>query len=92
MPTAKSKLPVESATKYPDLTEADTVAFSSRLIAAARAIESRRSDRLFNDPFAELLVSHAALTYYRTIVWVHAICKGFRLLVGRPHDPSIGKN
>ncbi|CAM9815330.1 unnamed protein product [Laminaria digitata] len=32
------------------------VAFSSRLIAAARAGESRRTDRLFSDPFAELLV------------------------------------
>lgn len=37
--------------------KADMVAFSSRRIAAARAVESRRADRLFNDYFAELLVS-----------------------------------
>lgn len=40
-----------------DLTSDDMVAFSSRLIAAARAVESRRQDRLFCDPFAEILVS-----------------------------------
>eukprot|EP00904_Undaria_pinnatifida_P003031 jgi/Undpi1/12729/HiC_scaffold_6.g02397.m1 len=39
----------------PDLTTDDMVAFSARLIAAARAVESRRADRLFNDPYAELL-------------------------------------
>ncbi|CAM9840323.1 unnamed protein product, partial [Laminaria digitata] len=38
------------------LTTDNIVGFSSRLIAAARAVESRRADRLFNDPFAELLV------------------------------------
>lgn len=40
----------------PDLTDANIVAFSSRLIAAARAVESKRADRLFNDQFAEVLV------------------------------------
>ena len=40
----------------PDLTTDDLVAFSSRLIAAARAAESLRADRLFHDPYAELLV------------------------------------
>lgn len=39
-----------------DLRSKDVVAFSSRLIAAARAIESRREDRLFKDAFAERLV------------------------------------
>lgn len=39
-----------------ELTSEDTVAFSGRLIAASRAIESRREDRLFNDVFAERLV------------------------------------
>lgn len=43
--------------EHPDLTSSDMVAFSSRLIAAARAFESRRTDRLFSDPYAELLVS-----------------------------------
>lgn len=39
-----------------ELTSEDAVAFSGRLIAASRAIESRREDRLFNDVFAERLV------------------------------------
>ena len=34
---------------------ADEVAYSSRLIAAARAAESEREDALFVDPFAEAL-------------------------------------
>ena len=42
--------------RNPDLTSSDIVAFSSRLIAAARALESRRADRLFSDPYAEFLV------------------------------------
>ncbi|CAM9366563.1 unnamed protein product [Ascophyllum nodosum] len=44
-----------------DLKSIDIVAFSSRMIAAARAIESRREDRLFNDPFAELLAGPEAM-------------------------------
>lgn len=47
----------------PDLTKADVVAFSSRRIAAARAVESRRADRLFNDCFAELLVSRYIILF-----------------------------
>lgn len=39
-----------------DLTSSDIVAYSSRMIAASRALESRRRDRLFDDPYAELLV------------------------------------
>lgn len=39
-----------------ELTSEDVVAFTSRLIAALRAYESRREDGLFQDPFAELLV------------------------------------
>ena len=42
----------------PVLTGADIVPFTSRVIAAARAIESRRPDRLFDDFLAELLVSN----------------------------------
>lgn len=48
----------------PDLTKADVVAFTSRLTAGARAIESRRPDRLFNDYFAELLVSRGRKQHY----------------------------
>ncbi|MBS1910903.1 MAG: SAM-dependent methyltransferase [Bacteroidetes bacterium] len=33
----------------------DPVSMTSRWVAAARAIESRRPDRLFNDPYAEVL-------------------------------------
>eukprot|EP00892_Ulva_mutabilis_P010147 jgi/Ulvmu1/7504/UM037_0048.1 len=39
----------------------DIVSFSSRLIAAARAIESEREDALFVDPFAALLAGPKAL-------------------------------
>ncbi|CAN0543512.1 unnamed protein product [Ectocarpus sp. 12 AP-2014] len=39
-----------------DLTSSDTVAYSSRMIAASRVLESRRRDRLFDDPYAELLL------------------------------------
>eukprot|EP00903_Cladosiphon_okamuranus_P015440 g14261.t1 len=45
----------------PDLTSSDTVAFSSRMIAAARALESWRADRLFSDPYAELLAGPDAM-------------------------------
>eukprot|EP00752_Nemacystus_decipiens_P008595 g7674.t1 len=45
----------------PDLTPDDPVAFSSRMIAAARAFESRRADRLFSDPYAELLAGPDAM-------------------------------
>lgn len=41
-----------------ELTSDDVVAFTCRLIAAARAYESFREDGLFHDPFAELLVRH----------------------------------
>ncbi|HVZ39574.1 MAG TPA: SAM-dependent methyltransferase [Candidatus Kapabacteria bacterium] len=33
----------------------DPVSMTSRWVAAARAVESRRPDRLFNDPYAEVL-------------------------------------
>lgn len=46
----------DSDPNSPDLTSSDVVAFSSRMIAAARALESRRQDRLFSDLYAELLV------------------------------------
>ncbi|CAM9451642.1 unnamed protein product [Scytosiphon promiscuus] len=52
----------DSAT--PDLTSSDTVAYSSRLIAAARALESRRRDRLFSDPYAERLAGPDAMEIY----------------------------
>lgn len=42
---------------------ADIVSVSSRLIAAARAIESERKDALFVDPFAAVLAG---------VVWVAA--------------------
>ncbi|CAM9982501.1 unnamed protein product [Pylaiella littoralis] len=45
----------------PDLTSSDVVAFSSRMIAAARALESRRQDRLFGDHYAELLAGPEAM-------------------------------
>lgn len=45
----------------PEVTGADMVAFSSRIIAAARAMESRRVDRLFDDPFAEILAGSEAM-------------------------------
>ncbi|CAM9581551.1 unnamed protein product [Ectocarpus fasciculatus] len=44
-----------------DLTSSDTVAYSSRMIAASRALESRRRDRLFGDPYAELLAGPDAM-------------------------------
>lgn len=40
-----------------DVTSDNLVAFSSRLIAAARAAESRQQDPLFEDIYAERLVS-----------------------------------
>ncbi|CAN0561567.1 unnamed protein product, partial [Ectocarpus sp. 12 AP-2014] len=44
-----------------DLNSSDTVAYSSRMIAASRALESRRRDRLFDDPYAELLAGPDAM-------------------------------
>lgn len=41
-----------------ELTSEKTVEYSARMIAAARAVESRREDRLFNDVFAERLVRY----------------------------------
>lgn len=41
-----------------ELTSEKGVEFSARMIAAARAVESRREDRLFNDVFAERLVRY----------------------------------
>eukprot|EP00741_Cyanophora_paradoxa_P006412 tig00001001_g6214.t1 len=41
----------------------ELVVFSARIIAASRAIESRRDDRLFNDPFAERLAGPEAFEF-----------------------------
>lgn len=43
------------AVSHSELKSADIVSFSSRMIAAARAIESEESDALFVDPFAKAL-------------------------------------
>ncbi|CBN75792.1 conserved unknown protein [Ectocarpus siliculosus] len=51
----------DSSSSNLDLTSSDTVAYSSRMIAAARALESRRRDRLFDDPYAELLAGPDAM-------------------------------
>jgi O-methyltransferase involved in polyketide biosynthesis len=37
----------------------DSLGMTSRLVAAAREVESQRPDRLFNDPFAGLLAGDA---------------------------------
>ncbi|CAM9456715.1 unnamed protein product [Choristocarpus tenellus] len=42
----------------------NVVSFSSLLIAASRAMETRRPDRLFDDPFAEILAGEEALGIY----------------------------
>ncbi|CBJ26485.1 expressed unknown protein [Ectocarpus siliculosus] len=34
------------------------------MIAASRALESRRRDRLFDDPYAELLLNNVLATRY----------------------------
>ncbi|CAB1111767.1 unnamed protein product [Ectocarpus sp. CCAP 1310/34] len=51
----------DSSSRNLDLTSSDTVAYSSRMIAASRALESRRRDRLFDDPYAELLAGPDAM-------------------------------
>lgn len=56
MPTGNVQPRDSSGSDDPDLTNAHLVAFSWHLVAAARALESQRWDRLFNDPFAKLLV------------------------------------
>ncbi|CAN0355716.1 unnamed protein product [Ascophyllum nodosum] len=51
-----------------ELKSTDVVAFTSRMIAVARAIESRRPDRLFNDPFAEILAGSEATNSYEDLL------------------------
>ena len=55
----------EGESEAPVLTGADMVPFTSRVVAVARAIESRRPNHLFDDYLAELLVSHGTSSLYQ---------------------------
>ena len=54
--------------KYDEIMSiSDPVSLTARWTAAARAVESRREDRLFNDPFAEALAGRQGFAFLQQV-------------------------
>src|SRR5687768_9152411 len=67
----------------------DPIGQTARWVAAARALESQRPDRLFHDPFAAALAGAEGITFLRTIGPTAAVVTAYLALRTRFLDDLL---